>query len=184
MKTKAFNLLAILFMAILPLGLTACGDDDDNGGSVDNPITTADPAGTITVNIRNKNNGGYGSDGVELKGLTTFTGSGYDYDGYLYIDEADNLFCSDDDDYDEWTYPDFEIVSLGKVNGLGGIKNIPKSGWGNKAAVIPGYGYIVRGMESNEYIRHYARIYVVDYMESTTGGVIGAIVKIQCPWGA
>ena len=159
-RNLSFAAFVLLAMA-MTFSLASCGGDDEEelvkaitgaAGTADNPQTPNDPEGTITVNIRNKNNGG---TEVSLGG------------GSLKIDEADNFTCSSSSG---------KFVSLGKVNGLAAIKSIPASGWSEKVAVVPGYGYVMKiGLL-------YARLYVVDYMESTSGGIIGAIVKYQSPW--
>ena len=177
MKTKHFFRLmaAFLLAAVLPISFASCGDDDDDvdngngGGSIV-------PGGTVVVNIRNANNGDYYDSGsyVYLEGI--YTQDGYEGQDQLRIDESDNLYLSRG-----------KIVCVGKVSGLGAIKTIPQSGWSDKAVVMPGYGYIVKGPETTIYGKdctpHYARIYVVDYMTNTSGGVIGATIQYQCPWG-
>lgn len=40
MKTKAFKMMATLFVAALSLGFSSCGGDDDTG---DNPVSTKNP---------------------------------------------------------------------------------------------------------------------------------------------
>ncbi|MBR7029241.1 MAG: DUF5036 family protein [Bacteroidaceae bacterium] len=148
MKRNVFNFMAMFFVAVLTLGFTSCGDDDDGGN---------DPEGTITANIRNKNNG---ETYVTL------------FDGYssLRIDAADNFWFWDDHS---------AIACIGKVKGLGSINSIPISGWSVRSLVQPGYGYVVK---SRLFDGIYARIYVVDYMEGVGGGIIGATVKYQSPW--
>ena len=185
MKTKIlFRLMAaLLLVAVLPISFASCGDDDDdldNG----NDGSSIVPDGTITANIRNANNG---KTSVELTGVywcVDIGGFGTQYSD-LFIDKADNLTP------DLGATPSVEIVSVGKVKGLSTIKSVPTTGWGQKAAVIPGYGYIVRrvyNLREQEYLnldtdRTYARIYVVDYMYDSFGGVIGATIQYQSPWG-
>lgn len=68
--------------------------------------------------------------------------------------------------------------SLGSVRGLGNVAYIPISGWAAEVAVIPGNGYVVYDfLHQNFY-----RIYVSDYIISTSGGIIGADVKYQEPF--
>ena len=96
---------------------------------------------------------------------------------YFSIDKADNLTC------------DGDVVCIGKVAGLGNIRERPEVGWADEAALLPGYGYILR--TSSQYDQdkkptldgyNYCRVYVVDYLTSTGGGVIGATVKYQSPF--
>ena len=103
---------------------------------------------------------------------------GYRVETGLSINDANNF-----DAYEG------EIVCVGKVSGIGSIKKVPQSGWSDKCAVQPGYGYVLRvkGYRWNDNSREYSdyryvRIYVVDYMEGTSGGIIGATIKYQAPW--
>ena len=172
MKTNAFKLMAALFVAALSLGFTSCGDDDDSDGGKTGG-SGSDPSGTITANIRNDN------DGTDLyiiwddeEGYRVYTG--------LSINDANNFETFG------------EIVCVGKVSGIGSIKKVPQSGWSGTCAVQPGYGYVLRAKgyrwnynsESMEYSDdyRYVRVYVVDYMEGTSGGIIGATIKYQAPW--
>ena len=168
----------MFFVALLSLGFTACSENNEED-SIIGGGGGADPEGTIVVNIRNRNsvNSYYDSGAyAELNGIYTRI---YDnnevYNGseQLRIDEADNLYADH-----------CNIVCIGKVNGLGDIRKIPQSGWAKKALVVPGYGYIVERWKEDNYIPHCARIYVVDYMLDTSGGIIGATIKYQSPWGA
>ena len=68
------------------------------------------------------------------------------------------------------------FVSLGAVRGLGNVSTIPTSGWADQVAVEPGYGYVA--YSNNQFYR----IYVVDNIVSTSGGVIGADIKYQKPF--
>lgn len=70
------------------------------------------------------------------------------------------------------------IASLGAVRGLGNVSSIPSAGWASKVAVTPGCGYVVY----NSYKDEYTRIYVVDYITSVTGGIMGADIKYQKPF--
>lgn len=130
---------------------TASCGDDEGEGMA------GDPTGTVLVSMRNDNQGSATS--VYPDGC-----------GYFYIDNADNFTGS------SWSF-----VTLGKVKGLGSIKNIPENGWADKAAVQEGYGYVGRCATRDQYnvmSYKYIRIYVVEYMTSSVGGgVIGAKVK-------
>ena len=177
MKTNAFKLMAALFVAALSLGFTSCGDDDDNDGGKTGGSGSA-PSGTVTANIRN--DGNYLSINWEDE-------EGYRVQTGLGINDANNFEAN------YGTYSDDEIVCVGKVSGIGSIKKVPQSGWSKKCAVQPGYGYVLRakgyrwnynnsgrGEYSDDY--RYVRVYVVDYMEGTSGGIIGATIKYQAPW--
>ncbi len=73
-----------------------------------------------------------------------------------------------------------EISCVGSVNSLGRIKKIPESGWVNEISVNPRKGYIIR-LEFDGVI-NYARVYVEDWIESTGGGIIGAVIRYQDNW--
>lgn len=123
----------------------------------------------------------------------------------LLIDGQDNFcFYYRDGFYDPNTYSygelyqgnGGEISSMGPVDDLGGVKKIPDGGWSEKSAVQPGYGYVVRLKQdgktststdgqltiNEKNICRYARIYVVDWDVSTTGGIIGATIRYQDNW--
>lgn len=151
----------VLSIALVSLCTMSCGDgdDDDDGGTRENPTTSADPAGTIAANLTNNR------DRVRLSGLDTY------YYPYIYMNSSNNL-CTER----------CEIVSVGSVKGLSSITKVPETGWSDETAAIPGYGYVIRINESNirsNESKKYARLYVVDYMESTTGGIMGCTIKYQ-----
>lgn len=163
---KKFLLLLLL---LLPLAITSCGGDDK-----DEPESTAnDPEGTIIANLMNDfyaSGNGYWENGIE-----EMNGKGY---CYLGLNPSNNLVAVSNN----W-YADPNIVSTGKVKGLSSITKIPETGWTQQTAAIPGYGYVYRieptamgGTES------YARIYVVDYIKNTAGGIIGVTIKYQQNW--
>lgn len=175
MKTNAFKLMAALFVAALSLGFTSCGDDDDNDGGKTGG-SGSDPSGTITANIRNIRND---DNNLYIKWEDE---EGYSVNTGLKINDANNFVAE---------YGDSDgIVCVGKVSGIGSIKKVPQSGWSGKCAVQPGYGYVLRSKgyrfnsntERYDSDYRYVRIYVVDYMEGTSGGIIGATIKYQAPW--
>ncbi len=173
MKTNAFKLMAALFVAALSLSFTSCGDDDDNDGGKTGG-SGSDPSGTVTANIRN-DGGSLHMDWEDEEGYRVNTG--------LSINDANN-FVAGYIIYAEDSYND-GIVCVGKVSGIGSIKKVPQSGWSRTCAVQPGYGYVLRSLEkkSGQFGDYrYVRIYVVDYMEGTSGGIIGATIKYQAPW--
>ena len=175
MKTNAFKLMAALFVAALSLGFTSCGDDDDSDGGKTGG-SGSDPSGTVTANIRNDGNYLY---------INWKDEEGYRVETGLSINDANN-FVAGYMIYGEDSYND-GIVCVGKVSGIGSIKKVPQSGWSRTCAVQPGYGYVLRSREISN-LRdefgdyRYVRVYVVDYMEGTSGGIIGATIKYQAPW--
>ena len=110
--------------------------------------------GSVGIEMRMRN---YGNGGEDLYLL----GGGV----RLWIRSNNNFKVSDG-----------EIVCVGNVGGIGRINNIPQSGWAKELAVHPGQGYIIR------FGNKYARVYVVDWIEGTSGGIIGAIIRYQDNW--
>ena len=129
-----------------------------------------DPKGTVLVAMR------------EGSSTTYVKPDGSNIDLYIYNDNF----------YDSYGYTKF--ATIGKVSGLGSIKQIPTSGYAKPpVAVTPGYGYVAKCEETtynpstgrNDLVEKttYLRIYVVDYIYSAgSGGVIGANVKYQYPF--
>ena len=159
MKTRWFIYLVV---ALFSFSFVACGDDDE-GGTRDNPSTAADPAGTIVANLANNN-------WVNIRSNSA-----------IRLNSSNNL----DVNVIGWRA---EIVSVGSVNGLSSINKVPENGWSGEVAAIPGYGYIIRWEKSSSYDESsktwiytygYIRLYVVDWMTSTTGGIMGCTVKYQ-----
>lgn len=166
MKTKVFKLLATLFVAALPFSFASCGgDDDDNvdpnanpGGTIDPSANVPDPAGTIELSMRR-----------EDQGDTHLNESG------IHINKSDNF---------SFDYYSGKIASYGEVKGLGNVGNIPTNGWADEITVKPGYGYVAycyNGYYDVENGQYY-RFYVVDYITTAGGSVIGADVKYQKPF--
>lgn len=145
-------LLCAMFMCVF----AACSDDEDAPDGI-----PGDPVGTVLVSMRND---------TQDAATNVYPESEQPYSAcWFYIDKADNFSGSN---------LDFDFVTLGKVNGLSNIKNIPESGWTDKVAVIERYGYVARYRYYSDDSYHYIRMYVVEYMTSSVGGgVIGAKVK-------
>lgn len=152
------------------LTLNACGDDEpelpsgpdsEQPGIPVNPNQPVkDPDNTITVNLAN--------DGNWLD-----IGKGYPL--RIYINSSNNL-CG----------YNVELVDVGEVAGLGNITEIPSSGWKYQVALMLGHGYVAKYYRPETYSgpaeQQYARIYVASYLESTSGGIMGAQIKYQCPF--
>lgn len=147
---------AALLCAAL-LGVVSCDKDDDGAAGGNGGKAVPDPEGTVMVQMRNSDNG-----------ETRVSPNGYP--NSFWIDGANNLYSSGG-----------SVVCIGKVAGLGNIRERPETGWASKTAVLPGYGYILRS-PSNQDGYVYCRVYVVDYLTSTGGGIIGATVKYQSPF--
>lgn len=163
--SKTRNKFYPLFVIIISVltALSSCDKNDDtffNGiEDTDNPFEILpDPEGTIQLSMRDDDNG---------KTL------------------LDNIYISDENfaSYYRYTTPEGPVlyvtfVSLGSMSGLANIKQIPTTGWASKVSVVPGNGYIAYDNLTDSYYR----LYVTDYIVSTTGGIIGADVKYQMPF--
>jgi len=120
--------------------------------------TVPDPEGTITLSMRNSNNGPVH---VNLD------------DCYPFVINGGNNFLGQGD---------WKFASIGQVSGLGSVTYIPTSGWANSVAVKTGYGYVGKFTRKQDDIT-YVRIYVVkEIISSTSGGVMGFEVKYQSPF--
>lgn len=147
----------VLAIALVGICMVSCSKDD--GGTRNDPVTTSDPEGTIVANLANEKS-------VLISGLGSLS---------IRMNSANNLYVS---------YGD--IVSVGSVQGLSSITKVPESGWTSTTAAIPGYGYVLRyahyyydDAHNWVYDSQYARLYVVDYMESTSGSIMGCTIKYQ-----
>ena len=156
---KTVAILAGLFVA-------SC---NNNGNDPENPNNSVpDPAGTITTNIS----------------------------------ESTCIAVTEDYEYIAWTKPDnihyytgkygnkVSICNLGSMNGLGNITQIPASGFTvpvtygyYSVACETGHGYVVKFEHQNQESQAvYIRLYVVEKLISTGGGIMGAKVKYQYPF--
>jgi len=75
-----------------------------------------------------------------------------------------------------------EFSDIGEANGLGAVTTIPNDGWAESLAIQVGHGYVIRYRHSFSYTTStlpyfYYRFYVVKWLESTSGGIIGATLK-------
>lgn len=172
MKRKNYlNLLAIMMVAMLSIVLVSCSKDDkDDELEQTENVSNQDPEGTIVLNMEGGASGNYYKMG-EL--------------GEIHIDAANNFRG-----YDRSNYK-IEFVTIGKVDGLSKVYQIPLSGWAESAAVTPGTGYMMRYYPNLYNIDNpqYVRIYVVDYLTTTYtdemgnmyGSSSGATIKYQAP---
>ena len=69
-----------------------------------------------------------------------------------------------------------EIVDVGTKN-LSKIKSLPTTGWAYEVEVQPKHGYIYKYDSWNIYLK----VKVIDFIYSTSGGIIGAEMK-YCEW--
>ncbi|MBQ8227246.1 MAG: DUF5036 family protein [Bacteroidaceae bacterium] len=147
--------LPTLFALAILTCFYACSEDTSDGISVDPDKKVPDPAGTIQLSMRNSDNGQTELDNIYIEN-ENFRG----HEGVHYF------------------------TSLGPVNGLGNVAHIPTSGWASSVAVIPGHGYVAYSAGDSYWgtPQRWYRIYVTDYIVSTSGGIIGAKVKYQAPF--
>jgi hypothetical protein len=183
MKIFKFNWAKALMMMVLMLGMIACSKDDDpnNPNVPDNSVP--DPPGTITANIAENasieiRSGGYGM-------------------GYIRWDTPDNFYL-DYYSYSYYSYYYVSICNLGAMKGLGNITSIPSTGFTLPAyrdysvACEVGHGYVVKFELQQKYVDNpayddypevvYVRLYVVESIINTGGGIMGAKVKYQYPF--
>lgn len=162
MKNTHFLEVALIALTMV---FFSCSKDNNNPEENDEDIG-------IEVNLRNANNGG---------GYITLYDFGNNCNIYLKIDNSDNFILSSN--YFGSSGPFHDIVCVGRCSGLGQINSIPKNGWSDKSAVRENFGYIIRAKDlqySSSFI--YARVYVMRYLISTDGGIIGATIRYQPYW--
>ena len=136
-----------------------CSKDD----SADDPnlnIPVKDPEGTVPIQVFNESYG-YGYTGVYPDGC----------DGYFFISYSNNFYGGTG----TWSF-----ARIGEVSGLGNITTIPNSGFAREVSVEPGYGYVAKNEKNSDIT--YVRIYVEDWIISTSGGIMGAEIKYQSPF--
>ena len=151
----------MLCLCLLPACGDSNGDEPDNPNPVNPDKEVADPAGTVKLSMRSEAAAGSGKTKLDER---------------LFIDGADNF------DTDGWG----QIVDIGSMKGLGNVGYIPKTGYADKVAVIPGHGYIwarypYYGLYRNA-LTSYLRIYVTNYTKNTAGEIIGADIQYQGPF--
>lgn len=178
LKTK--NTVLIALAVFLGISFASCTKENGGGNN--------DSTG-IEVRIINSANGGYLVEMVwEEKVLFVHYQGNYYGEGSadLGIDDYNNFYLRQNSNYITSGHPkaNATIASIGSVSGLSKIKQIPHSGWTDRVAVNPGNGYVIRfegSCESGTFC-HYARVYVKEWIESTSGGIIGAIVRYEGNW--
>jgi hypothetical protein len=183
---NVFIVLSVIFLNY------SCKKDDEK---------KEDPIGTVTTNINTT---------VNSTPITLYSGASLPGDYYLagtdtiYFNgmKVTILFGIDNNinfqiihhysDYSNWGwFPNEggEFIDIGEVDGLGYVESIPQSGWGQNVAAIKGHGYVMRYKHSKNINDskfpdfYYARLYVEDYLtSSTTGGTIGIVLKYKHPF--
>jgi len=180
-KKQIYAAMAIILIAII----SSCTKDTKD---------VPDPAGTITTNL---NSWYMLYEGTASVPYVTI------YDSYPYIQrilgmDISNLTTSfqiklwDGQPNSGYFNGDVEssgggeTVNIGAVHGLGNVTDKPGSGYTNNCLLQKGHGYVVRYKKSyntpSDVTFYYARFYVVDWVISTTGGIIGANITLQNPF--
>jgi len=166
-KTYLFLVQALLALSLI--FAIGCSKDDPSTDP-EKPIVTdpgtpvADPTGTITANIS--------------------TGTSID------IPNNGNIRWTGPDNFNLYVYNNPYLVSIcdmGTMQGLGNITNIPQTGFtvptssNTTVACEEGHGYVIK-FERQGSASLYVRLYDVESIISTSGGVMGAKVKYQFPF--
>jgi hypothetical protein len=142
----------------LPFG---CSKDDPD--DPDNKVP--DPPGTVTANLSDRTK-------ISVRNNTEI---------YWYTPDNLILYGYNSGDY-------LSICNLGAMSGLGNITKIPTSGFtapsrsDSSVACEAGHGYVIKFERYDGSNIEYLRLYVVESIVSTTGGIMGAKVKYQYPF--
>lgn len=155
MKVK--NVMVFAIMTFLSVVIVSCTNENGSGNN--------DNSG---IEYRLKNDI---TNGVEFE-----AGHGW---GVLVMRSSNNLGFLDIHS------SELAIASVGSVSSLSKIKSIPETGWVDEIAAHPGTGYVIRYNEvygGNVGEFHYCRLYVEDWIKSTSGGIIGAVIWYEDNW--
>ncbi|NDV96742.1 DUF5036 domain-containing protein [Dysgonomonas sp. 521] len=155
---KRFSILMRTLLVFCLVFAVSCGGDDGEDGVIDPDKSVADPEGTVALSMRSSGNGNTYLSPPECSGS-------------VYIGSDDNFNGS------SW-----EFSRMTEMKGLGNITSIPGSNWASEVAVTPGYGYVAVNVNTSGNRVTYMRMYIMDYIVSTAGGIIGAEVKYQVPF--
>mgnify|MGYP002622384144 FL=1 len=141
MKTKLQTLCCMFALtAFVTVALPSCGGDDS-----DDIITPVTPPNNNGNNNNNNNNTPTNTDPDGTQDMALMAGNANSViNGATSVDAQYNLTGG-------------MIASLGKVNGLGAVTSIPKTGWVTSVPVNIGSGYVVY----NETTEVFCRMYVV-----------------------
>jgi len=143
----------------------SCSKDDENSNTT--PIEVTDPTGTITANI---------AENVDIQ----------IHNSELSISGTIG-WCSPDN-FDLEAGYQVSICDMGSLPGLGSVTEIPATGFtvlvkhNKSVACEQGHGYVVHFYNYNTMTSEYVRLYVVEPIISTAGGIMGAKVKYQTPF--
>ena len=175
MRKEVVAMAICLAVVAMVSGCIKPNDDPNNPGNF-----FPDPEGTITVNT---------TAGISIQIDYVVNGKAYS-SGLIYWGRPDNIVL-----HSGYNGVDHSICNIGKMNGLGNITKIPSSGFSqpisytsNTTACEVGHGYVVKmhikrdnswGLPEKII---YVRLFVVESIVNTSGGIMGAKVKYQYPF--
>ena len=200
MKLIFNHLYFAVFITALCFPIISCTKDNDIiDDERNNPIENNNDVG-IEYNLMNNDK----HEIIKVEEIIEYyiKSTGYSYTGNitLYIginninfhitDGLNSLYATQG--------PKYAITSIGKKKNLSSIKEIPESGWTTSdIAVQPSNGYIIRcyngdcvdtcniGIGWFRYLGGftvYARIFVKDWIKSTSGEILGATIIYDNCW--
>jgi len=173
---KVFLFLIQALMALSLVFAIGCSkndspDEPEKPPVIDTNTPVKDPEGTITANIADNTY-------ISIPNI-----------GFIRWIKPDNfnIYCSSD-----WYYLYSNgylasICNLGVMKGLGNITYIPQTGYTTpqiqniSIACEEGHGYVVK-FEGEGFTTVYVRLYVVESIINTSGGIMGEKVKYQFPF--
>lgn len=193
MKNKAIMILLLALTICIPFA--SCTKDNGNGGNGSNDNTG------IEFRMRNYENGNDRIILLQIDDALHDDSNGLTANSNikLGISRSNNFYAEGrfegNTSNGVWVAntetPFWSIASVGNVTGLGRINTIPETGWASEVAVHPGNGYVIRCKWDGEiysgtglyaHFCRYARVYVEDWIESTSGGIIGAVIRYEDNW--
>lgn len=159
MKTILKWCLPLFMLAVVSGLFSSCEKSSD-----------VDEEGVITLKVRNANNG---------KTTIPFE---FEEGGSisLYIDYDNNFsFCYNSGGVSA------QICDVGKKK-MSAVKNVPSAGWAGAVAALSSHSYVIKctkllDYETKKTLVKYYKLYVVDSIEGTSGGILGWEVK-YCEW--
>jgi len=163
-------------------------NNSGNNSGNDTKYVVPAPEGTIMANLSE-------NTGISIL-LNTNQYGDRRREGYIKWTKPDNFYLAVG-----WAYMNVSICDVGSISGLGNITKIPLSGFTTPIAIVDvgvacerGHGYVIKfedhyedvyGVNGDFYIINkevYVRLYVVEKIISTSGGIMGAKVKYQYPF--
>jgi len=169
MKTIQKRWLPLFLLAALTFLFPAC---EGNKSPVDE-VSSGEDTDIRTIQ---ECNGGISMRGQYTKGHPYIRLCG----GYVYgeLDQTYPGYTSDP------IFISIDIVNVGKVNSLTQIKEIPSTGYSDKAEIKVGYGYVFKVSYKTQHpeknYTYYCRLYIKEYLNY--GAVSGYKYAFQQDW--